>query len=361
MKNQIEIKLINKYEEFEDLRDRWNQLLAQSANNDVFLTWEWLFSWWKVFNTGKQLWLVTAWKPEQLVGIAPLMLEKRGKLKLGAKILCSLGTPMNDVGGFILQDQDTQILEALINFIMEHKKKWDILEFTEFLVEGPEIEAIKAVFDKPGFSQIEKDREHYFVPVHESWNDYYDGLSKKFRKNLRRAERNANALGTVTIQNYSGERLSREHYESIVAINQHANYPRLYNSNSEQNFLKELLSQTSQWLNIYFLYINENPIAYEYGFLYNNWFEDWRAGFDTRIDPNISIGKLLSLNVMKNCFERGCETIDFMRGAHAYKTEWEPQTRHYKELRIFKRQSILAAIAYFWLRKLKPVLKYLWG
>lgn len=176
---------------------------------------------------------------------------------------------------------------------------------------------------------------------------------------MRRTERNINALGTVTIQHFTGDHLTHEHLETIIAINQHAHYPRLYNSKLEQDFLKELHSLASQWIGVYFLYVNKNPIAYEYGFSYNKCFEDWRAGFDTRIDPNISVGKFLSLKVMESCFEQGCEIIDFMRGAHAYKTEWEPQKRHYRELRIFRHQSILAAIAYFWLRKLKPALKYL--
>ena len=264
---------------------------------------------------------------------------------------------MNDVGGFIIRNQESHILKAIITYIAGQKKKWDILELTEFPVEGPEVEAIKATFDQPDFSLIEKDREHYYLPIETNWDEYYQGLSKKFRKNLRRAERNANGLGAITIQHHSNGQLTWEHFEAIINVNQHAHYPRLYNSKLEQDFLKELVGYAAKWLNVYILCIDGEPIAYEYGFLYNNCFEDWRAGFDTRIDPSISVGKLLSLNVTKHCFERDYAAIDYMRGAHQYKTEWNPQSRHFKELRIFNHHSIMAAIAYFWLKKLKPVLK----
>jgi CelD/BcsL family acetyltransferase involved in cellulose biosynthesis len=357
MTDEIQIRHISEETEFKTLKESWSSLLHQNHINDAFLTWEWLFSWWMVFKEGKQLWLITAWKKNKLVGIAPLMLEKRGKLGLNSKILCTLGTPMNDVGGLIIQDQDGKILDALIAYIMEQKKKWDILELTEFLVEGPEIKALKDAFNHPGFSIVEKNREHYYLPIETNWETYYESLSRKFRKNLRRAERNTEKLGTVKIKRYAGDQLAWEHFESIIDINQHAHYPRLYHSKREQDFLKELLKHASQWLNVYILTVDKDKIAYEYGFLYNDCFEDWRAGFDTRIDPSISVGKLLSLRVMENCFKRNCIAIDFMRGAHEYKTEWQPQSRYFMEVRIFKHQSVLAAAAYVWLRKIKPVLK----
>ena len=357
MCNDLQIRHITVVSDFITLKEPWNALLKQNHRNDAFLTWEWLFSWWKVFNKGKQLWLVTAWKLNQLVGIAPLMLEKRSRFGFGPKILCTLGTPMNDVGGFIIKNRDTQVLDAVITYIIEQKKKWDILELTEFPVEGPEIEALKVAFNHPSFSIVEKNRAHYYLPIETDWAMYYQGLSSKFKKNLRRAKRNTDKLGTVTIKNYTGDQLAWEHFESIININQHAHYPRLYNSKLEQAFLKELLGCTSQLLNVYILCINEDQIAYEYGFLYDNCFEDWRAGFDTRIDPSISVGKLLSRYVTEHCFEHGYTAIDYMRGAHEYKTEWKPQTRYFRGLRIFKHQSAMSAIAYFWLRIIKPVLK----
>lgn len=78
----------------------------------------------------------------------------------------------------------------------------------------------------------------------------------------------------LTIQHFADNQLSREHFESIININQHMHYPRLFNSKLEQDFLKALLSCASQWLNVYFLCVNKDPIAYEYGFLHNNSFKD---------------------------------------------------------------------------------------
>lgn len=357
MSNNIQIRHITDTSEFKTLKEPWNALLKQNHIDDAFLTWEWLFSWWRVFNQGLQLWIITAWRSNQLVGIAPLMLKKRGKFGFNANILCTLGSPMNDVGGFIVQDQNDQIIEALSNYIIEQKEIWDIFELSEFPIEGPEIEAIKAAFKPSNFSLIEKHLEHYYLPTETDWDKYYKSLSKKFRKNLRRAERNANDLGEITVKRFASDQLSWKQFESIIELNQHSNYPRVYESNLEQNFLKELFACASQWLVIYLLYADENPIAYEYGFLYNNCFEDWRAGFDTRIDPSISVGKLLSMHVTKDCFNRNCIAIDYMRGAHEYKTEWQPNTAHFKEVRIFRHWSLMSAVAYFWLKTLKPVLK----
>ena len=61
--------------------------------------------------------------------------------------------------------------------------------------------------------------------------------------------------------------------------------------------------------------------------------------------------------VLEKSFEDGLKEVDFMRGAHAYKQEWRPETRIYTQLRFFKRQSPKAMIAYLGLEKIKPLLR----
>ncbi|MBT3313609.1 MAG: GNAT family N-acetyltransferase [Anaerolineae bacterium] len=351
------IRHITSIAAFEDLRYSWNALLEKKHIRSAVLTWEWLFSWWKVFGDEKKLWLVTVWEDDRLIGVAPLMLEKRRKIGMPLQVLCTLGTPMNDIGGFIVQDQDLQIVKILSDFILEQKREWDIFELNEFPVEGLEISVLKDIFSQRNFRLIEENNEHYYIPVEGSWDDYYSSLSKKFRKNLRRAERNSAGLGNVFLKQYSGNGLTWGNFDEAIAVNCHANYPRICHSKKEQAFLKELFELAPQWLTLYLLFINDEAVAYEYGFLYQNRFEDWRAGFDTRIDPAISIGKFIALKVLEKSFEDGLKEVDFMRGAHAYKQEWRPETRIYTQLRFFKRQSPKAMIAYLGLEKIKPLLR----
>ena len=44
--------------EFGALRDDWNALLCRSAADNIFLTWEWLHTWWEHFGSNKNLLLL---------------------------------------------------------------------------------------------------------------------------------------------------------------------------------------------------------------------------------------------------------------------------------------------------------------
>ena len=62
MSQDIKIRHIKQLGEFEKLRESWKTLLLQSETRTTFLTWEWLFAWWKTHLAGKDLWLITAWR-----------------------------------------------------------------------------------------------------------------------------------------------------------------------------------------------------------------------------------------------------------------------------------------------------------
>ncbi|HOW17741.1 MAG TPA: hypothetical protein PLC79_01790, partial [Phycisphaerae bacterium] len=46
---------IRSEEEFAAIRDEWQALLAISPANTIFLTWEWLFEWWRSYGGGRAL------------------------------------------------------------------------------------------------------------------------------------------------------------------------------------------------------------------------------------------------------------------------------------------------------------------
>lgn len=355
MNQQKEIRLITSTQEFASLHKAWNELLGKNHIQSAILSWEWLFSWWEVFGENKNLWLVTVWEAETLVGIAPLMLEQRVKFGLSLRTLCSLAAPQNDIGGYLVRNRDVEVVQIINNYIFRHKKDWDIFELNEFREDSLELSATRASFQAKDFFQIEEKDEHYHVPTQGNWEEYHQSLSAKFRKNLRRAQRNSQKLGQVDGQYFVGEP-PWENFEEMIAVNCHAHFPTICNDEKEQLFLKKLHQRAQKWLMIYLLTIDGEPIAYEYGFIFNNRLENWRAGFDTRINPSVSVGKFATLKILQDAFEKKIREVDFMRGAHSYKREWKPSARIFVRLRFFRRTSIRAWLAYFGLQKIKPIL-----
>lgn len=359
--NMITIRQIEDNETFENLRRDWDHLLEKSPLKSAFLTWEWLHGWWQVNGADRKLLLLTAWQGEELIAVAPLMLEKRKKFGLPLRALVNLGTPQGDVGGFLFNaDAGDEVLLHLWQFLMENKHQWDILELNEFSFGGREHNLLKTEAEKNNLPWREMKNAHFFITLAETWEKFSERLARKFRYNLRRALRLAEEVGPVEIRHYTGNQVTWEVFQTVVEINRNAHYPRLYNSPTEQALIRELTERKAPqqgWLDVYILWVNNQPIAYEYGFGYEGRFEDWRSGFDTRFPANISIGKLLAMEVVQKCIQEGYSEIDFLRGDESYKEEWEPSQRDFVNLRIFNNKSVSAFTAYFWLEKIKPMLK----
>src|SRR2546428_11730535 len=78
---------------FDGLRAEWNELLEASPSKSLFLTWEWLFTWWKHLADGRRLSILVVHAAGELVAIAPLTWRPRrlGHL-LSVRSLEFLGT-----------------------------------------------------------------------------------------------------------------------------------------------------------------------------------------------------------------------------------------------------------------------------
>ena len=359
MKSDIQIKQISDINSFAALKDPWKQLLSESPTQSAFLSWEWLYSWWNVYSEHKKLCLITAWRGSELVGIAPLMLEKKGKFGVGLRVLTSLGTPQSDVGGFIYRTGDFEVVNSLFDYLVQNRSQWGIIELNEFLGSSLEQTVVKQKFIHVHSRIIDEIKQHYHIPLEGNWESYQKSLPKKFRYNLGRAVRLAEEIGPVECKYYTGENMDEEIIQTIVEINRHSHYPRLYDLPIEQTFLKTLAQQMNHvdWFGAYLLFVDDQPVAYEYGFHYNGRFEDWRAGFDTRLSSNISIGKALAMMVIQACYDQINTEIDFLRGDEQYKLEWKPVAREYANIRIFNTRSITAISAYQWLVNIKPRIK----
>lgn len=355
----ITTRRISTTKEFKELKQSWDALLAQNHIQSAFLTWAWLYAWWKIYKNEKKLWVITAWQEKELLGIFPLMLEDEKRKGFTFRILRSLGNPQSDVGGILIKDENQEAATALIQHLVDQKKKWDMLELNYFRQDDPMLALAKKHLHQSGMASREKSYKHFYIPLEENWEDLLSRLSRKFRKNLRRAARNAAKIGAIKLEHFSGEKINWEVFEKIININKYAHYPLLFNSPQEQAFHKELQQypDAKNFLTVFVLSINGEAIAYEYGFLSQKRYEVWRAGYDTRFDQTISVGKLLSQMATEQAFELGYKEIDFLRGDESYKLDWKPLTRHHTKNRFTRKTNLPACYTFVWLPQTRAWVK----
>ena len=86
----MHVTLVREESDLLALRGEWDALLRSSHSNGLFLTWEWISTWWRIYGDGRALHLLAARDDGgRLIGLAPLMRIRRRLL--GVRGRCDEG------------------------------------------------------------------------------------------------------------------------------------------------------------------------------------------------------------------------------------------------------------------------------
>src|SRR3990170_7916708 len=108
----LRITEINDTKRFFELKNEWNKVLEKSKDNNVFLTWEFLFTFWNHFGSGKKLRILVIEDKKEIIAIAPLRQSRYsfGPL-LGYNVIEPLGYRGADYTGLILTERQQECLQ----------------------------------------------------------------------------------------------------------------------------------------------------------------------------------------------------------------------------------------------------------
>jgi hypothetical protein len=276
MSNNIKIYHIRSFKEFEPLQNQWGELYKACSKQTVFLTREWLTDWWKHWQPGKELWLITTWSEGKLVGAAPLIMTVVRIYGLTYRLVYSLGAPNTDESDFFTLGKDIEVLGALCDYLQSQRSLWDALELNEFHLENPAAKFVKSYFATRGCVIRAKSNIHYHIPITGAWDGYWKKLSKNLRHNIERRLRRVQENHQLGLQVIEGRDVTWDDFESIFTVNAKGNYPEKYKSEQELNFHRELMERmrNKNWIRIAILRFDDHPSAYDYGFAVQGKFED---------------------------------------------------------------------------------------
>src|SRR5262245_23678283 len=185
----ISIEAITELPRFRDLRDEWTHLLAHSDADSLFVTWEWLYTWWRHLGAGRRLQLVAVRRRSELIGLAPFAVTPGRRASLAPlSSLAFLGT--GSVGSdyldvIVARGREAEVLDALAAWFDDQALAVAMAQ----LPRGSSSAAwLAGRLARRGWRCVERPADVCpFIPLEgESWSAYLGGLTGHHRSNVRR-------------------------------------------------------------------------------------------------------------------------------------------------------------------------------
>ena len=122
--SNITIRVIKEAQDLQMLVNLWDVLLEKSLDdNSMYLTHEWISTWWKYFGARKELRLLLIEKESELIGIIPLIRNEYRITFIKLYALESVGRTSCNYVGLILPEHREEAVQALLDYIKEHLLK----------------------------------------------------------------------------------------------------------------------------------------------------------------------------------------------------------------------------------------------
>ena len=329
----LEVNEVHSLRDLMELAPRWRELLPNSGEDDVFLRPEWMESWWRVWGDQHQMCSLVVRRDGNVVGIAPLMLSPRGRVRRWTKMQF-LATGPSDRLGIIAKDQDPEVLEAVWRHV-KGMSCWDVLELRELWEKAPTYNSIKKAFpdleslrEKSLYVDITVGHDNYFMSVpgiEKNLKRYWKKLRKDLDIEYREFYANENLLPRLE----ELKRINMKRWEG------EGSSP--FASPAMERFLSIVVEEHAGDLCLTFkgLYSGDRVVALNLGFLHGRRYLYYIPGYDLEL-AQYSPGSVLRAKILEECMNRGYSELDFLRGKEKHKYQYNAQDRGLVSVRVIR-------------------------
>ena len=318
------------------LKEPWTALLTATSGVSIFLTWEWVSTWWRHYGQDKTLWVLTAWDDAgRLVGLVPWMLVYGHLGALRVRRIAFVGSTftyrvhLDVIAG---PDEKGAVCAAFLGYLDHHRNEWDVLDM-EGLAEDSVLKPCLATAS--GLYRERRGLVSLSTSLPGDWDSFQKGvLSAKKRKKLR----------------YFVRQLERDYPSEIVyhCVSEPSELSQAMDSLKELTrkrwlaqgrvthfdssryvaFHRDLvgLALERNWLRFYQLKIAHQVIAVLNCFRYRDVLYAYQTTFDLdwgRYSP----GQLMMAHVIQEGIKDGAREFDMLRGKTDFKLSWANTTR----------------------------------
>ena len=330
---EIIVEIIEDTARLMGLKEAWTDLLAQSDSDCLFLTWEWLSTWWRHLAGDKRLFIPIVRHLGEVVAIAPMVVRPPGissVLPFPAIEFMGTGSIGSDyLDVLVRRGQEPRAMESIAACLAKMNRA---VELEQIKIRGCAAVEIGKLLGSRGWGVSNEDTNisRHIALGGRSWPDYLGSLGAAHRYNFNRRLRQLRRQFKVRFEKTSTEADRRQALGRLIALHRARwqGFTRAFHTPNHVSFHEDFsrLACERGWLRIFTLWLDDEAVAALYGFRYGRTFYFYQSGFDPAYSK-FSTGLVTMGLAIESAIAEGAEEFDMLQGLEQYKERWADGVR----------------------------------
>lgn len=327
----MKTKVVTTNDEFINLKEGWERLQECDTDASYYNTYIYNKTWWDIYQNDnkKRLFIICVYNNDELVGIAPFIIETKNKKVIKYNILRFLG--IGDYLNVLLNKKDKNeftIIKEIFSEIEKNNNMYERVLLTNishksmlaaYLLKNEKYnKSFKCLEECPiiDFTQIESRDIYikYFVPA--KTNKYKNKLDKELGYKFKII----NGCDDYTYEEITSIHKKEQNY--LVSSRGRKERRSLFNDKLKYDFIKKLYKNNK---NVTIFAIEDdknNIISYNFCYFYKGIIHSWNSGYDPDFN-NYNLNKVRIYELINYLFQNSFHGIfDFGSGRYSWKFEW---------------------------------------
>lgn len=323
------IELVDNAERFAALRREWTELLASSAAESPFLTWEWLYAWWAHLCGSRGLAVVVVREGGRLIAIAPLC-SSRGRLPFLRRYeLMGTGFAGSDyLDAIVRKGYEREAMRALAEYVKEQDAALHLCR----LPAGSSLSGLTAALAEIGWSA--RTAPDGFCPfirlAGHTWDSFLATIGPAHRATTRRRLRTLEKNFTTRFAQVADDAMRQFALAKLFDFHR-ARFGRrgtAFHTPELRNFHLDVTGrlQRAGLLRLFMLHLNDDLAGVMYGMSFKGRFYFYQHGYDPRFQSQ-GVGRAVLDMSIRSAIAEGLAEFDLLWGGEAYKSAWTNERR----------------------------------
>jgi len=356
---EYQLRVIRCVRHWERLASVWDELLERVPDASALQSHAYLLAWWQCFGHSRRLFILTFWRGPELCAIAPLETTTELSFVGYERRLGFIGSRWEvDRPTLLFPSGFVDGVELLRRVLLEPDAPWDSIHAYEQGQGSALFEIVRPFVEQQSVLQrVVPDSSCPYLDLDRSFEEYFSGRSRDFRRRMRSMYRKLAARGNLELERVSTDPEVRTAFEEYLEIERRSwkhGTDAAVSSSERLQFYRALLDRLAPRgeLHVLLLRLDGRAIAGSIALAHGSRYASMQITHD-RVESDFSPGTVLEYLEIQDCFAGVWKEYDFLGGFLSNKQRWSSSWRETVQLDL-ERRTALSRLRHFWKVSLLP-------